>query len=150
MGSDEVSQFVLGCGLPKYVLDLPADMRNTPEICTQLGRISLPQFSGISLGLIGEGRGDVTRRADSPEFEELQAQIDALRADQLNLEQRRNAANIREKKKTKEEKEERKKRKEEKRRKNSEESSCFSPTPTCCDIETCKPQTSPQSILKER
>jgi len=152
--SDEVCQFVVGCGLPKYVLDLPPDMRNTPEICTQLGRISLPQFTGISLGLIGEGRGDVSRRADSPEFEELQAQIDALRADQHNLEQRRNAANIREtkkeKKKTKEEKEERKKRKEEKRRKNSEESSCFSPTPTCCDIETCKPKPSPQSILKER
>merc|ERR1712243_182034 len=127
--SDEVCQFVVGCGLPKYVLDLPPDMRNTPEICTQLGRISLPQFTGISLGLIGEGRGDVSRRADSPEFEELQAQIDALRADQLNLEQRRN---------------------EEKRRKNSEESSCFSPTPTCCDIETCKPKPSPQSILKER
>merc|ERR1712089_20863 len=152
--SDEVCQFVVGCGLPKYVLDLPPDMRNTPEICTQLGRISLPQFTGISLGLIGEGRGDVSRRADSPEFEELQAQIDALRADQLNLEQRRNAANIREtkkeKKKTKEQKKKKKKRKEEKRRKNSEESSCFSPTPTCCDIETCKPKPSPQSILKER
>merc|ERR1711962_1120204 len=61
-----------------------------------------------------------------------------------NLEQRRNAANIRETKK------EKKKTKEEKRRKNSEESSCFSPTPACCDIETCKPKPSPQSILKER
>jgi len=103
------------------VLDLPPDMHTTPEICTQLGRISAPQFSGISLGLIGEGKGEVTRRADSPEFEELQAQINALRADQLNLEQRRNAANIKEtkkdKKKTKEEKEERKKEKRGKKKK---------------------------------
>ena len=72
-----------------------------PEICTQMGRISAPQFSGISLGLIrgefkikaavgwvlkcliicilSESRTGRARREESPEFEQLQAQIDALR-----------------------------------------------------------------------
>jgi len=130
--SDELSQFICGQGLPKYILELPPDMRTTPEICTQMGRISAPQFSGISLGLIRESRTGRARREESPEFEQLQAQIDALRADQLSLEQRRNAINAKEEKetkkektkKTKEEKEEKRRRKEEKkaRRKSSEES----------------------------
>jgi len=136
--SDELSQFICGQGLPKYILELPPDMRTTPEICTQMGRISAPQFSGISLGLIRESRTGRARREESPEFEQLQAQIDALRADQLSREQRRNAINAAEEKeniakeketkkekqkKTKEEKEEKRRRKEEKkaRRKSSEE-----------------------------
>jgi len=129
--SDELSQFICGQGLPKYILELPPDMRTTPEICTQMGRISAPQFSGISLGLISESRTGRARREESPEFEQLQAQIDALRADQLSLEQRRNAINAKEEKetkkektkKTKEEKEQKRRRKEEKkaRRKSSEE-----------------------------
>jgi len=131
--SDELSQFICGQGLPKYILELPPDMRTTPEICTQMGRISAPQFSGISLGLISESRTGRARREESPEFEQLQAQIDALRADQLSLEQRRNAINAKEEKetkkektkKTKEEKEQKRRRKEEKkaRRKSSEENS---------------------------
>merc|ERR1719222_1743299 len=76
--SDELSQFICGQGLPKYILELPPDMRTTPEICTQMGRISAPQFSGISLGLIRESRTGRARREESPEFEQLQAQIDAL------------------------------------------------------------------------
>jgi len=61
----------------------------------------------ISLGFSGNlgGLNHGTQRSNrepSPEFEELQAQIDALRADQRSLEERRNAINLKEAKKGKE------------------------------------------------
>jgi len=144
--ADEVSQFVCGSGLPKYILDLPQELLESPigpEIRAEAEKVSAKtqESSGITFGLIGNrtvGTLAPRVRENSPEFDELQAQIDALRADQLSLEERRNALNIKdskkeEKKKKKKEKEEKKERKDKKLRKRqssqSESSNCSTPLP---------------------
>eukprot|EP00092_Neocalanus_flemingeri_P026076 GFUD01028261.1.p1 GENE.GFUD01028261.1~~GFUD01028261.1.p1 ORF type:complete len:722 (-),score=173.26 GFUD01028261.1:264-2429(-) len=170
--ADEVSQFVCGSGLPKYILDLPQELLETPigpEISAEAEKVSTKaqEASGITFGLIGNrtvGSLAPRVRESSPEFDELQAQIDALRADQLSLEERRNALNLKdskkeEKKKKKKEKEEKKERKDKKLRKrqsvgdcSTESSNCSTPLPplqksasvdprffddsTNCDIDT--------------
>jgi len=110
--TDEVSQFICGSGVPKYILDLPDQILNTPieeEIRPVLDQLCVKKTGGIFLGT---ARSSATsnytslkvNRELSPEFEELQAQIDALRADQRSLEERRNATNIKEVKKEKKKK----------------------------------------------
>lgn len=65
----------------------------------------------------------------SPEFEELQAQIDALRADQRSLEERRNATNLKElkkeKKKKSKDKEDKEAKKEKKHKKRGSLGECL-------------------------
>jgi len=147
--ADEVSQFVCGSSLPKYILDLPQELLETPigpEIRAEAEKVSAKTqgSSGITFGLIGNrtvGTLAPRVRENSPEFDELQAQIDALRADQLSLEERRNALNIKdskkeEKKKKKKDKEDKKERKDKKLRKrqsvgdcSTESSNCSTPLP---------------------
>lgn len=114
--TDEVGQFICGNGLPKYILDLPEQIINTPveeQIKPVLDQLCVKKTSGISLGTArssstsGLSQNYSTfkvNREPSPEYEELQAQIDALRADQRSLEERRNAANLKELKKEKKKK----------------------------------------------
>jgi len=131
---DELSQFLCGSGVPKYILDVPNNLLETPlgaDISLELERInsehqSLGSSGLIFQSLIGSSSSEnlVLRRSSrnhSPELEELEAQIEALRADQLTLEERRNALNLKESKKEekrkKKEKKEKKERKERKLRK---------------------------------
>merc|ERR1712048_202341 len=103
---DELSQFLCGAGVPKYILDLPPSLLETPlgeEVQGELDRICSSQQTSGSHGLIFQsliGNSSIenlvlsrTARNQSPELEELEAQIEALRADQLSLEERRNALN---------------------------------------------------------
>merc|ERR1712110_142019 len=94
------------------------------------------------------GRYSRAPREHSPDFDDLQAQIEALRADQLSLEERRNALNLQatkeEKKKTKKDKERDKDRKKKKSKKKphsagssraaSEEKICDESKSVICDI----------------
>merc|ERR1711910_138516 len=56
--SDEVSQFVCGSSLPKYILDLPRELLETPigaAIAVEADKVSKKsqEASGITFGLIG-------------------------------------------------------------------------------------------------
>lgn len=178
-----------GAGLPKYILDLPSDLLDTPlgpEILAELDCISSTTQKQGSSGIIlssftGSSSNTVifprVNREESPELQELQAQIEALRADQLSLEERRNAINLKdskkEKKKKKKDKEERKERKLRKGvslGESEDSSGCSTPLPHPCllksasldpaptyDLRTLEKEDNtssslspPQSILKDR
>jgi len=140
--ADEVSQFICGSGVPKYILDLPQELLNTPigpEISAEAEKVSVKtqESSGITFGLIGNrtvGTFTPRVRENSPEFDELQAQIDALRADQLSLEERRNALNLKDSKKEekrKKKKEEKKEKKDKKLRKHQSVGECSTESSNC-------------------
>merc|ERR1711953_1478697 len=101
---DEVAQFLAGVGLPKFTLDIKPDILETSvgkEASKRAENLSssCEAGSGLALGLIRDRTDqDIfssrVNRENSPDFEDLQAQISALRADQLSLEERRNALNL--------------------------------------------------------
>ena len=102
---DEVAQFLAGVGLPKFTLDINPDILETwvstvglleshPVIFRSVGKeaskraenlsSSCEEGGGLALGLIGNRTDqDISssrvNRENSPDFEDLQAQINALR-----------------------------------------------------------------------
>jgi len=86
---DEVAQFLAGVGLPKFTLDINPEILETSvgkEASKQAENLSssCEAGSGLALGLIRDRTDqDIfssrVNRENSPDFEDLQAQISALR-----------------------------------------------------------------------
>lgn len=115
--SNDLCQFLCGCCIPKYILDLPSEFLATPlgqslaplisQVSGNSGGFSFePQISGS-----GQGSGQGSGREASPGFEDLNTQIEAARLQSLQLNERRNE--IKEKLARKEKKRDKKRRKEE-------------------------------------
>lgn len=108
--SNDLCQFLCGCCIPKYILDLPQEFLNTP-----LGQSLAPLISSIGGGPSQGGfsfepqLGEVSRQR-SPGFDDLNTQIEEARLQSLALNDRRNT--IKEKIAKKERKREKKRRKE--------------------------------------
>lgn len=109
--SNDLCQFLCGCCIPKYILDLPQEFLATP-----LGQSLAPLISQISGGGFSFepqiGGGSLARRDPSPGFDDLNTQIEAARLQSLALNERRNE--IKEKIAKKEKKREKKSKKEKK------------------------------------
>ncbi|KAL1130828.1 hypothetical protein AAG570_012069, partial [Ranatra chinensis] len=82
--SDEVSQFLVGTGIPSYILNLPEEIINTPFGQTFRGLIDQVSKNSPTFG---------RNRADSPEFRQLNSEIEAVRRHSLALDEKRNALN---------------------------------------------------------
>lgn len=111
--SNDLCQFLCGCCIPKYILDLPQDFLATP-----LGQTLAPLISaaggnnsgGFSFEPQISGQSALGGREASPGFEDLNTQIEAARLQSLALNERRNE--IKEKIAKKEKKKEKKRKKE--------------------------------------
>jgi hypothetical protein len=102
--SEEIAQFLCGCSIPKYILDLPNEVLNSslgpalPLLIGQLEKSARP---------VSE---EQTRsREHSPDFEQLNSQIEEVRYRSLLLEERRKT--IKEKLAKKDRKKEKKRKK---------------------------------------
>ncbi|KAK0173739.1 hypothetical protein PV328_006890 [Microctonus aethiopoides] len=117
--SDEVSNFLVGCGIPKYILDLPEEILKTPigqALAPLIETLANSASAGFTVGQrFVEPR---IQREVSPEYQLLNTAIEEARLNSIALEARRNELN--EKLAKKERK--KKKKKKEKRDKISRES----------------------------
>ncbi|GLG94258.1 Uncharacterized protein GBIM_01500 [Gryllus bimaculatus] len=119
--TDEVSQFLCGKGIPKYILDVPQEILDTPW-----GQALRPLIDSLSEGARGVAFGqnannslrnyepqEPRRERDvSPDLVELNSAIEEVRRNSIALEERRNEIN--EKLAKKERKKKKKKQKERK------------------------------------
>lgn len=107
--SDELAQFLVGKGVPKYILDLPEAF-----LSTQLGQVIAPLFDNVGSGLntINTGytnNSQTIRREESPGFEELITEVEVARAQSAALDEKRKA--LKDKLAKKEKRKEKKKKK---------------------------------------
>lgn len=113
--SNDLCQFLCGCCIPKYILDLPGDFLATPlgqslaPLISQIGAGSGPGFA-FEPQFAGGGQSQLGGREQSPGFDDLNTQIEAARLQSLALTERRNT--IKDKLAKKEKKREKKRRKE--------------------------------------
>lgn len=104
--TEEVSQFLCGCGIPKYILDLPKDETLRQSVGPLLNNF----LQGLTGGQTVLANGVRQRRQDSPEFMTLNNQIEEARLQSQALEEKRNT--LSEKLARKERKKEKKKKKQ--------------------------------------
>jgi len=137
--TNEVSQFLCGKGIPKYILDVPEEI-----LGTSLGQTLKPLIDSLSEGARGVAFGQSVNhslrdyepqdsrreRAESPDFVELNTAIDEVRKNSVALEERRNVIN--EKLAKKERKKKKKGEKREKDRESGGSSSTTELTPDSC------------------
>uniref|UniRef100_A0A1B6EE06 PPPDE domain-containing protein n=1 Tax=Clastoptera arizonana TaxID=38151 RepID=A0A1B6EE06_9HEMI len=105
--TNEVSNFLVGQGIPTYILDVPEDVLNAP-------------FGKTFVALIEKLSNSVTQRSanrESPEFLQLNTAIEEARLNSIALEERRNILN---EKLARRERKKNKKKKREGKHKNSE------------------------------
>ncbi|XP_011704375.1 PREDICTED: uncharacterized protein LOC105459800 isoform X3 [Wasmannia auropunctata] len=136
--TEEVSNFLVGKGIPKYILDLPEEILQTP-IGQALGPLIETLSSSSSAGFtVGqrfvEPLGSVQREA-SPEYQLLNTAIEEARLNSIALEERRNVINEKLAKKDRK----KKKKKKEKKDKGSREatgsdSNSTGPSNCCADM----------------
>lgn len=104
--ADDLCQFLCGVGIPKYILDLPQEILSTP-----LGQSLSPLIERLSAGSGGSNNfafePQISAREPSPEFDDLNSQIEEARQQSQVLEERRQT--IREKIAKREKKKEKKK-----------------------------------------
>ncbi|XP_023290129.1 uncharacterized protein LOC105694948 isoform X2 [Orussus abietinus] len=146
--SEELTNFLVGKGIPKYILDLPEEILQTP-----VGQALLPLIDTLSnsanTGFTVGNRFVEARihREASPEFQLLNDEIEEARLNSVALEERRN--NSREKRANKElKKKKKKKKKKEKDRPGDESGNNSNSTgpSNCADMaETESAMTEPQS-----
>lgn len=105
--SEEIAQFLCGASIPKYILDLPNEVLNSSlgpaitAIASQLEKSARP--------IAEEHDSPTNHKEPSPDFEQLNTQIDEARYNSFLLEQRRKT--LKEKLAKKERKREKKRRK---------------------------------------
>merc|ERR1719320_155098 len=104
--SDDLVQFLCGVAVPKYILHLPHIVYESPigeeEVLPLVEQLSpegktvcgksVKSSAFLSTYIPKDPRqttANLQRRQDSPELEELQAQIDALKANQRTLDEKR-------------------------------------------------------------
>lgn len=109
--SEDLTQFLCGTSIPKYILELPQEILSTP-----LGQSLAPLIERIGNNSGGDSNGalfsfepQITARESSPGFDELNNEIEEARLQSLALEKNRNA--IKDKIAKKEKKKDKKKKK---------------------------------------
>ncbi|XP_076277032.1 uncharacterized protein LOC143207451 isoform X2 [Lasioglossum baleicum] len=119
--TEEVSNFLAGKSIPKYILDLPEEILQLPigqGLRTLIETLSNSP-SGSALFTVGSTfLGTRNQREVSPEFELLNEAIEEARLNSIALEERRNELN---EKLAKEDRKKKKKKKKEKKHKGSKE-----------------------------
>lgn len=76
--SEEIAQFLCGASIPKYILDLPNEVLSTslgaalPALVAQLEKSARP---------IAEEQEKFHHREQSPDFDQLNSQIEEARSD---------------------------------------------------------------------
>ncbi|XP_070523765.1 uncharacterized protein [Cardiocondyla obscurior] len=134
--TEEVSNFLVGNGIPKYILDLPEEILQTP-IGQALGPLIESLSSNASAGFTVGQRFVEARiqRETSPEYQLLNTAIEEARLNSIALEERRNVINEKLAKKDRK----KKKKKKEKKEKGSREatgsdSNSTGPSNYCTDM----------------
>lgn len=119
--TEEVSNFLAGKSIPKYILDLPEEILQLPigqGLRTLIETLSNSP-SGSALFTVGSTfLGTRNQREVSPEFELLNEAIEEARLNSIALEERRNELN---EKLAKEDRKKKKKKKKEKKHKGNKE-----------------------------
>ncbi|KAK2581785.1 hypothetical protein KPH14_002263 [Odynerus spinipes] len=117
--TEEVSNFLAGTGIPKYILDLPEEILQTPigqTLEPLIETLSSNANAGFTVGQrFVEAR---IQREASPEYQLLNTAIEEARLNSIALEERRNVINEKLAKKDRKKKK-KKKEKKEKRSKDS-------------------------------
>ncbi|XP_057323172.1 uncharacterized protein LOC130666320 isoform X4 [Microplitis mediator] len=92
--SDEVSSFLVGSGIPKYILDLPEEIIKTPvgqALAPLIETLGNSASAGFTVGhRFVEPR---IQREVSPEYQLLNTAIEEARLNSIALEERRNVLN---------------------------------------------------------
>ncbi|XP_008554464.1 uncharacterized protein LOC103576158 isoform X4 [Microplitis demolitor] len=92
--SDEVSSFLVGSGIPKYILDLPEEIIKTPvgqALAPLIETLANSASAGFTVGhRFVEPR---IQREVSPEYQLLNTAIEEARLNSIALEERRNVLN---------------------------------------------------------
>ncbi|XP_072749133.1 uncharacterized protein [Anoplolepis gracilipes] len=134
--TEELSNFLVGKGIPKYILDLPEAILQTP-IGQALGPLIETLSSSTSAGVTVGQRFVEARiqREVSPEYQLLNTAIEEARLNSIALEERRNVINEKLAKKDRK----KKKKKKEKKEKGSKESTgsdsnSTGPSNCCADM----------------
>lgn len=104
--SNEVSQFLCGSSIPKYILDLPEEVLSTPlgvtlrPLIESLSLVGQGSSGGVAFGQVSADRFQQhsvprvqAQREDSPDLLELNTAIEEARRNSIALEERRNAIN---------------------------------------------------------
>ncbi|KYN35593.1 PPPDE peptidase domain-containing protein 2 [Trachymyrmex septentrionalis] len=116
--TEEVSNFLVGKGIPKYILDLPEEILQTPigqALIPLIETLSSSSSAGFTVGQrFVEPR---IQRETSPEYQLLNTAIEEARLNSIALEERRNVINEKLAKKDRK----KKKKKKEKKDKSSKE-----------------------------
>ncbi|XP_058797781.1 uncharacterized protein LOC131667999 isoform X1 [Phymastichus coffea] len=127
--SDEVSSFLVGTGIPKYILDLPEEIIQTPigqALYPLIENLTKSATAGFTVGQrFVEPR---IRREDSPEYQSLNSEIEQARLNSIALEEKRNVINEKLAKKERKKKKKEKKRREKSNRESGSESNSTGPS----------------------
>ncbi|KAL6443949.1 hypothetical protein ACFW04_001733 [Cataglyphis niger] len=134
--TEELSNFLVGKGIPKYILDLPEEILQTPigqALSPLIETLSSSASAGFTVGQrFVEAR---IQREASPEYQLLNTAIEEARLNSIALEERRNVINEKLAKKDRK----KKKKKKEKKEKSSKEttssgSNSTGPSNCCADM----------------
>ncbi|XP_037094351.1 uncharacterized protein LOC119114255 isoform X2 [Pollicipes pollicipes] len=92
--ADEVSTFLCGHGIPKYILTLPDELLNTPlgqTIAPLLASFSLKRDPSDPQAVPVRSHAPGSQREDSPDFLELNQRVEEIRKQNQLLEERRSS-----------------------------------------------------------
>ncbi|XP_077294725.1 uncharacterized protein LOC143917177 isoform X3 [Arctopsyche grandis] len=119
--TDELANFLCGVGIPKYILDLPEEVLNTP-----LGQSLRPLIESLGTGAqnIVSANGIRNNRQESPDYLQLNTQIEEARLQSLALEEKRNSINEKLARKERKKEKKRKKQQKEQDKLNNSSSEC--------------------------
>ncbi|XP_031788255.1 uncharacterized protein LOC100122591 isoform X3 [Nasonia vitripennis] len=127
--TEEVSNFLVGTGIPKYILDLPEEILQTP-----VGQALFPLIENLSKGAtagftVGQRFVEARiHREDSPEYQSLNSEIEQARLNSIALEEKRNVINEKLAKKERKKKKKDKKKRDKSSRDSGSESNSTGPT----------------------
>ncbi|XP_033213223.1 uncharacterized protein LOC117170534 isoform X2 [Belonocnema kinseyi] len=130
--TDEVSSFLVGTGIPKYILDLPEAILQTP-VGQALGPLISALSNGASAGFTVGHRFVEARiqREESPEYQLLNTAIEEARLNSIALEEKRNVINEKLAKKERKKKKKKKEKREKGNKESGSESNSTGPS-NCC------------------
>ncbi|XP_011347522.1 uncharacterized protein LOC105285190 isoform X2 [Ooceraea biroi] len=134
--TEEVSNFLVGKGIPKFILDLPEEILQTP-IGQALGPLIETLSNSASAGFTVGHRFVEARiqRETSPEYQLLNTAIDEARLNSIALEERRNVINDKLAKKDRKKKKKKKEKKEKSSRETTgSDSNSTGPSNCCADM----------------
>ncbi|XP_050466444.1 uncharacterized protein LOC126859339 isoform X2 [Cataglyphis hispanica] len=133
--TEELSNFLVGKGIPKYILDLPEEILQTPigqALSPLIETLSSSASAGFTVGQrFVEAR---IQREASPEYQLLNTAIEEARLNSIALEERRNVINEKLAKKDRKKKKKKKEKKEKSKETTSSGSNSTGPSNCCADM----------------